>query len=71
VRKNECLIAILSVLDDAQIAYVVEHGGKHLKIWFVINGRRQRCICPVSPSDVNAQHNARAFARRMVRDRTV
>jgi hypothetical protein len=67
VRRNECLIAITDVLDEANIAYIVKPGGKHLKIWFTINGRRQRLICPVSPSDVNAHRNARAFARRMIR----
>ena len=66
-RRNEVFDAIIDELDMAMIDYVVRHG-KHLKIWFTLHGRRQRIICRVSPSDVNAQHHARAFARRMVRE---
>jgi len=66
-RKNECLIAITDVLDEAQIAYIVKHGGKHLQILFTVNGRNQKCFCAVTPSDVNAQHNNRARIRRMLR----
>jgi hypothetical protein len=68
VRRNECLTAIIDVLDDAHVAYIVEHGGKHLKVWFTIAGRRHRFICPVSPSDTNARHHARAYARRVLKE---
>jgi hypothetical protein len=68
-RRNECLVAITDVLDDAGIAYIVKHGGKHLKVWFTVNGRKRRCICPISPSDVRSQHNVRARARRIVKER--
>jgi hypothetical protein len=67
-RRNECLLAITSVLDQAMIAYVVRYGGKHLQILFTVNGRSRKCICPVSPSDVNARHHARAQIRRMIRE---
>jgi hypothetical protein len=67
-RKNECLIAITNVLDDAQIAYIVRHGSKHLHVLFTVNGRNQKCVCSISPSDRNAQHNARAHAKRMVKE---
>jgi hypothetical protein len=66
-RRNECLDAITDELDDAQIAYIVQYGGKHLKIWFTLNGRKRRCICGVSPSDVNARYNARSQIRRILR----
>ena len=67
-RRNECLLAITGVLDEAQVAYIVKHGGKHLHVLFAVNGRNQKCICPVSPSDVNARHNARAYIRRKLRE---
>jgi hypothetical protein len=67
-RRNECLQATLRVLEAAHIGYVVRHGGKHLKIVFVINGRSRTCVCPVTSSDVNAQHNQRAQIRRMIRE---
>jgi hypothetical protein len=67
-RRNEVLLAITNVLDEAMVAYVVRHGGKHLQVVFTVNGRNQKCICPVSPSDVNARHNARAHVRRMLRE---
>ncbi len=67
MRKNECLIAITDELDDAQIAYVVQTGGKHLQILFTLNGRDRKCICPVSPSDRRAPRHARAYIRRVLR----
>jgi hypothetical protein len=66
-RRNEVLDAITDVLDDARVAYIVEYGGKHLKVVFILNGRIRKCICPVSASDTNAQHHARAFTRRVIR----
>ena len=69
-RRNECLLAITGVLDAAQIAYIVKHGSKHLHVLFAINGRNQKCVCSISPSDRNAQHNARAQAKRMVKELT-
>jgi hypothetical protein len=67
-RRNEALDAITGVLDEAGIAFVVEHGGKHLKIWFHANGRMHRLICSVSPSDVNTRHDARRQVQRALRE---
>jgi hypothetical protein len=50
VRKNEVLVVITDELDEAGIAYVVEPGGKHLKIWFVVGGRRRMQVCSLSSS---------------------
>ena len=66
-RKNEVLLAIIKVLDEAEITYSVENGSKHLHVVFTVNGRNQMCVCPKTPSDVNARYNARAHARRIVR----
>jgi hypothetical protein len=68
-RRNECLIAITDVLDDAGIAYVIRQGSKHLHVVFTIGGREQKCICSVSsPGDWHAPRNARATTRRMIRE---
>jgi hypothetical protein len=69
MRRNEVLDAVVAVLDDAEIGNVVRQGRKHLKIFFVIDGRERMCVCGGSTSDVNAQRNARAIARRMIAGR--
>jgi hypothetical protein len=66
-RKNECLTAVTDVLDDAQIAYIVKHGGKHMQILFTVNGRDHKLFCAATPSDWRAQHNKRAQIRRLLR----
>jgi hypothetical protein len=46
-RRNECLLAITDVLDEAMVAYVVKHGSKHLQIVFTVNGRSRKYFCAV------------------------
>jgi hypothetical protein len=68
-RKHEVLAAITEVLDDAQLTYVIEHGGKHLHIIFVVNGRKRRFICSESSSTSwRAVHAARTQTKRMIRE---
>lgn len=66
--KNECLDAVTSVLEEADIPYTVGMGGKHYRIDFEVNGRRCRATAPVTSSDVRAPRNSASQTRRILRE---
>jgi hypothetical protein len=69
MKRNECLDAIVAVLDDAGIGYTIKHGGKHTIVSFFINGREQFVPCSRSPSrSWRAWRSSRALTRRAVRE---
>lgn len=67
MHKNDCLDAVVQVLLEHGLSYLIEYGGKHIKVRFKVKGRRCFATVPVTPSDRRGPMNARAEARRKIR----
>lgn len=63
------LESTLKELEQAGIAYVLEHGKRHYKVRFVVRG--ENCIVVVSGNSKTSDHraalNARLTVRRIIR----
>ncbi len=59
--------AVTRELRQAGVTYQIEHGGKHLKIRYTLNGRSGMYVVAVSTSDWRAHKRARAGIRRLLR----
>jgi hypothetical protein len=66
-RATEVLQTATNQLEEAGIAYVIEHGAKHIKIKWIIAGHSRWCTVSVSPSDVRCIRMMRSQVRRMLR----
>jgi len=71
MRKNLCLQVVTDELRQAGVDYQVEHGGKHLRVSFVLNGRAMLCTVSVSTAYWDAHRNARAGIRRIPRQAAI
>lgn len=67
MKKNLCLQVVTDELRLAGVDYQVEHGGKHLRVLFELNGRAMLCTVSATTANWNAHYNARADVRRMLR----
>jgi hypothetical protein len=67
MKHNDVRDAVTRVFAEAGIAYRMRHRGKHPFLNFDHNGKSVKVWLPVSPSDVRSVQNARAFARRLLR----
>ena len=65
--KNDCLNAVIAVLEENGIQYAVGDGGKHPRIDFEINGRRCRTSVPKTSGDFRAPLNAASDVRRLIK----
>jgi hypothetical protein len=66
MRRNYCLDAVTTELRLAGIEFQVETN-KHAKIRFSLNGRNKMYVVPMTTSNWDAQRNARAGIRRILR----
>jgi hypothetical protein len=67
-RRNPCLDAAITVLLEHGLSYMVEYGGKHIKLRYSVGGRACCQTVPVSGSDKRGPLNTRGQVRRCIRD---
>jgi hypothetical protein len=67
MKHKDVRDAVVRVLDDAGVVHRTQQRGKHPFVNFVHNGRSIKVWLPISPSDIRSVQNARAFARRLLR----
>lgn len=68
IQRNECLAVTTRELERHGITYMVEHGGKHLRLIWLANGRNHRTTVPCTSSDWRSAYNARSDLRRQMRE---
>jgi hypothetical protein len=62
--KNACLDIVLAELELHGIKPELRHGGKHLRLFWMHEGRKLNTTVPASSSDWRARYAARAQVRR-------
>lgn len=67
MARPDMHLIVGAVLDGASIPYTVDHGGRHIKVRWEINGKAYSYSCSRSPSDRRAQQNCRCDVRRILR----
>jgi hypothetical protein len=66
-RSSDLVREALAVLGERGHAADLDLAGKHFKIRWVANGRKQLLVIARSPSDCRACANSRATLRRVLR----
>jgi hypothetical protein len=69
--RNEAKDAVTRELRDRGIDYAIEHGRKHTRVVFVLNGRRRMIITPNYNGNWRSKKYARADVRRMLRQAAI
>jgi hypothetical protein len=62
---------VAKILAKAGIKSTIEHGGKHIRVLFKLDGRDHVIHCCKSPSDYRAMANARSYVHRLLKKRAV
>lgn len=66
--RNECLVMTTRELERHGITYMLEQGGKHLRLIWIAGGKNNKTILPNTPSDWRSGYNARAQLRQQMRE---